>query len=54
MVLLSGCETAWVSGCETFAAGLGEVTLATCFNAPFDVIKSCFQSQLMTDEGDMK
>ena len=47
-------QARWEARCQTFAAGLGGATLATCFNAPLDVIKSRFQSQVAASNGKMK
>jgi solute carrier family 25 2-oxodicarboxylate transporter 21 len=39
---------------QTFGSGFVGAFVATCFNAPFDVVKSRFQCQLPRDDGKLK
>jgi solute carrier family 25 2-oxodicarboxylate transporter 21 len=43
---LPALDSEVAAGLRTAALGLGLGMLATCFNAPFDVVKSRFQAQL--------
>mmetsp|Transcript_2283 Transcript_2283/g.5111 ORF Transcript_2283/g.5111 Transcript_2283/m.5111 type:complete len:283 (+) Transcript_2283:59-907(+) len=45
---LKPLDNAWLEAGRTIAVGTGVGVMATCFNAPFDVVKSRFQSQLPT------
>ena len=39
---------------QTFGSGFVGAFVATCFNAPFDVVKSRFQCQLPREDGNLK
>lgn len=39
-------ESKWTQSLQTFFSGFFGAVFATCFNAPFDVVKSRFQSQI--------